>query len=209
VHDFLIWVAAITAGVGFVYLRHRTPAWKRAPKPMPPPPPPPGPMGPRPPVGIQAPPPKPMTPEHRFGPKYLTGKIKELAEQAVVEIHQFTGQRSGTLDPETSLPLADMAADYIAAVRWWRVAVDPNTPDNYLFSEGGSERISTIIDTYRRLPLSRDRDQALSILGYYLPYDTVEGRDKGPLIGMVVAYKAWIAKGNPPARWNEYFDTSR
>jgi hypothetical protein len=200
----LIWLSGIAVIVGFVYLRHRdhTPKMYRTPLPPEPPRAPSGPMGPIPPAGIQAPPPRPATTKHPFGPNFLTGKLKELSEEALVEVHRFA------VLPAEPGPIAEMAADYMAAVRWWRVGVDPNAPDNYLFNAASSRRIETIIDAYRSLPPSRDRDQALQILGYYLPMSKVEGRDKAPTLATIAACKAWIAKGNPPEKWNEFYDTS-
>jgi hypothetical protein len=146
-----------------------------------PPPPPPAPQGPRPPQGLPMPDPNPPI-EGNFGPQYLTGEIKEESKQALELIRpNLLPQDRQKIDgwPDSDLVYA-MAADFLGAMRWYGRSVaktptgeryPPGFWDKYfspLLLQTPESIIERIIDMYRELPPSTDRDQALRILGFYL-----------------------------------------
>jgi hypothetical protein len=132
--------------------------------------------------------------------------MKALSEEALV----YTDALLPNLRND-SPGTAEMAADFLAAIRWYRVAVDPTETDQTLLGDGiGRTRLETILDAYRHLPPSADRDQAMKILSYYLPMHDIPGRDQAPNVAMIVAMKVWqVAQMKLPPKqrvpWNDAF----
>jgi hypothetical protein len=209
---FLLFICVVLVGILVLYIRAKRP--KKL-EPVPAPAPPPAPMGPRPgPLGSggsAAPGYRPAAPLKflgNFGPQYLTGKMRELSEEALVQTETFTDVRRD--NPAIPQGQTEATADFLAAIRWYRFGVDPKVTDRNLMADGfGITEMTRILDTYRTLPPSEDRDQAIRILTYYLPMESTPGLDEPTIMALVVAAKLWVFEQQklPPEQrspWNRF-----
>jgi hypothetical protein len=205
--DGWVALALIVAAIGWWYVKPRIPSgkYRRGSEKQFQPTQPPAPQGPQAPPGIPMPTMEP--PKGRYGPEYLTGQIKAESEDALQLIRENFGPDgveavTATFKKQGRVPewptLYAMAADFLGALRWYTKAVSPHYTDRWLKPGLQSEprqTITGVIDNYRKLPPSEDRDQALKILGFYLQNMAIAGHLAGAAwLIAIVALDRKVAK---------------
>ena len=114
-----------------------------------------------------------------FGPERLSGRMRQLAEQAQRDLFAVFGAATSDTQRETYIRTADL----LAALRFYRDIVAPAFTDDML-SAGLAARpadfLHQIIDHYRRAPQSAERDQAISVI-----VDVDQSSSAGVLVAMV------------------------
>jgi hypothetical protein len=97
--------------------------------------------------------------------------MKELSQQALDELHEHLDT---TGNPQVDL----MTADFLAAMRYYRIGVSPAMSDELIEAglEVPKQWISQCMANYSAAPATPDRDQAVKILEHFtsLP-DAVAG----------------------------------
>lgn len=104
----------------------------------------------------------------RIGPQHLPGVLGDLSRRSLDDLRRTHGRPKD--QAETDLHLR--AADLMAALRFYRIAVDPRCTDHdlsRLMAMNTPATITRMMDTYRRLPATRERDVAIEILRACLP----------------------------------------
>ncbi|WP_327000405.1 hypothetical protein OHA72_35450 [Dactylosporangium sp. NBC_01737] len=104
----------------------------------------------------------------RIGPQSLPGVLGDLSRRSLADLRRAHGRPKD--QSETDLHLR--AADLMAALRFYRVAVDPRFTDQEIGRQMTLDTpgtITRVMDTYRRLPPTRERDVAIEILRACLP----------------------------------------
>ena len=160
VNGWLVLVLVV-AGIGWFYVKDRIPPVRhRGPDKVFQPTQQPQPQGPMAPAGLPMPPtgaPPGARPPAKIGPQYLTGKIRELSELSLAHIHEEAEVEGliATLKQKypdiANYPLAEMAADFLGALRWWSVSIAPKFDDELRYAglrDNPQQFVARCIDAY-------------------------------------------------------------
>lgn len=105
-----------------------------------------------------------------FGPNFLPpGQLRDLSIQALYEYRQVLGT-------DGQPPIPELVADFLAALRWYRIAVSPHFGDDNieaLLGDNPQALMSGFIGWYQKAQPSADRDKAIEILQFFYPQDTM------------------------------------
>jgi hypothetical protein len=104
----------------------------------------------------------------RIGPQTLPGVLGDLSRRSLGDLKRTHGRPKDQFETDIHL----RAADLMAAMRFYQVAVDPRFSDHEIGRQMTLDTPGTmtrVMDAYRRLPVTRERDVAIEILRAYLP----------------------------------------
>jgi hypothetical protein len=105
----------------------------------------------------------------RIGPQALPGVLGGLSRRSLGDLTRTHGRPKDRFETDIHL----RAADLMAALRFYQVAVDPRFTDHEIGRQMSLDTPGTmmrVMDSYRRLPAGRERDVATEILRTYLPH---------------------------------------
>ncbi|MFD0747414.1 hypothetical protein ACFQ1L_40580 [Phytohabitans flavus] len=104
----------------------------------------------------------------RIGPEALPGVLGDLSRRSLGDLKRTHGRPKDQFETDIHL----RAADLMAALRLYQIAVDPRFTDYEIARQMTLDTPGTmmrVMDTYRRLSDTRERNVATEILRTYLP----------------------------------------